>query len=225
MDGDLKGAIVERFQGNDEVDFATVVGENGGETRELRLGEDAAADQFGQDRFHVRARGRVVGAKAEHLEGLIVGQNEAAVGVHHAQAVRHVVESHVETRREHLRLLLGRHDRHEVGSQPLGVALHVKDERSDSHNDSHRIQAAGDDHRNRKRSEGAEELQVDPAIGRVAARHETERIGDRHRYAGEMRKVIVGHAEGEQSPRRERCQADDGASRKDLLPHAGDRDG
>ena len=82
----------------------------------MRLGEDAVADQFRQDRFHVRADGSVVRAEAEHLEGLVVRQNETAVRVEHAKAVRHVVEGHVEARREHGGLLLGRHDRHEIGS-------------------------------------------------------------------------------------------------------------
>ena len=132
MDSDLKRAIVERFERDDEIDFASVGGENGGETRELRLGEDAVADQLPQDRFDVCADGSVVRAEAEHLESLVVCQNETAVRVQHAKAVRHVVESHVEARREHGRLLLGRHDRHEVGSQPLGVALHVKNERARS---------------------------------------------------------------------------------------------
>ena len=59
MDGDLKRAIVERFERDDEIDPAAVVGENGGETRELRLGEDSVADQFRQDRFrHARPRER-----------------------------------------------------------------------------------------------------------------------------------------------------------------------
>ena len=56
MDRDLEGAIVERFERNDEIDRTVVAGENGGETRKLRLGDDAVADQLGQDRFDMRAR-------------------------------------------------------------------------------------------------------------------------------------------------------------------------
>ena len=81
MDRDLKRAIVERFERDDEIDPAAVVGENGGETRELQLREDSGADQFRQDRFHMRAHGSLVRAEAEHLERLVVGQNEAAIWV------------------------------------------------------------------------------------------------------------------------------------------------
>ena len=109
MDGDLKGALVERFERNDEVHaIAVTSGQNGRETRELRLGDDAARDQPPQGRFYMRADGSVVGPEIEHLEGLVVEQNETAARVQHAKAVRHVVEGHVEARGEHGGLLLRR---------------------------------------------------------------------------------------------------------------------
>ena len=117
VDRDLKRAIVERFERDDEIDPALVVGERGGETRELQLREDSVADQFRQHRFHVRADGCVVRAEAEHLESLVVRQNEAAAWIEHAKTVRHVIESHVETRREHGSLPLCGHDAEEVGPQ------------------------------------------------------------------------------------------------------------
>ncbi|HZZ25305.1 MAG TPA: hypothetical protein VFE60_23315 [Roseiarcus sp.] len=148
----------------------------------------------------MRADGGVVGPQVEHLERLVVGQNETAARVQHAKAMRHVVEGHVEARREHCGLLLRRHHRHEVCSQPLRIGLHVKDERGDPHCDSHRIPTAGDDHRRRQRSERPEKLEIDSAVDRVAARHQAERVSGRHRHAEEMRKIIVGHAERKQGP-------------------------
>ena len=80
MDSDLEGAIVERFEGNDEIDRIVVAGENGGETDKLRLGENAVADQLPQGRFDMRPDGSLVWAKIEHLEGLVVGQDQTATG-------------------------------------------------------------------------------------------------------------------------------------------------
>ena len=55
VEGDLKRAIVERFERNDEIDpVAVVAGQNGRETSELRLGDDAVGDQLRQDRFDMR---------------------------------------------------------------------------------------------------------------------------------------------------------------------------
>ena len=117
MDGDLKGAIVERFERDDEVDPLVVIArQNGCEPGELRLGDNTGRDQSPQDRFHMRADGGVLGDQVEHLERLVVRQNEAAVGVQHAKAVRHVVEGHVEARRQHRGLLLRRNHRHEIVS-------------------------------------------------------------------------------------------------------------
>jgi hypothetical protein len=181
MDGDLEGAIIERFERNDEIDpGAVAAGKNGGKTRELRLGDDAGADQLRQDGFDMRADGSVVGAKIEHPERLVVGQNETAAEVQHAEAMRHVIERHVEPRREHGGLLLRRDDRHEVVSQPLRIGLYVKNERRDPRGDPDRIPAAGDQHRRREGNKSADKLPVDPTVDRIAPRHEAERVGDRH---------------------------------------------
>jgi hypothetical protein len=67
----------------------------------------------------MRADGSVLRLEPEHLEGLVVGQNETAVGVQHAKAVRHVIKRHVEAAGKGCGALLRRDHLHEIGSQPF----------------------------------------------------------------------------------------------------------
>ena len=221
VDGDLEGAIVERFERDDEID-GLVVGENGGETRELWFGDDAAADQFRQRPIsHARRRERRPGRRPNILRAWSLVRTRRPSGFSMQRPCDMLLSAMSRRAASISACCWAATTAMKLALQPLGVALHVKDERREPHDDPDRIQAAGDDHRDRKRSECAEQLRVDAAVDRVAAGHEAERIGDRHRHAGEMREIVVRHAEGEQCPRRQRGQADDGAGREDPVPACG----
>ena len=205
MDRDLKRAIVERFERDDEIDPALVVGERGGETRELQLREDSVADQFRQHRFHVRADGCVVRAEAEHLESLVVRQNEPAAWIEHAKTVRHVVERHVETRREHGGLPLCGHDGEKIGPETRRIALHEgnKGHKSDNYRD--RIPSARDEHRGGEGEERGDKLKIEAAVDGVAAAQHSESVCDRYGRAEELPEGFARHAERKQRPERYAC--------------------
>ena len=162
---------------------------------------------------------------AENPERPIVCQDDLTACVEHAKAVRHVVESRVQPRRQRCGLLLRGDHPVEIRSEAFGRSLHVEDQRRDAHDDPHGVPTARDKHGCAQRSKGSYELHVDAAIDGVTARHQAEGVGDRHRHADKLGETVGRYGERKQSPQREAEQTEEGAKRENPFLMARNFDG
>ena len=225
VDGDFEGASVSRLERNHDVRPAIAVEQGVREMGVLRGRDDVAVDEAPEDRVHMGADESDVRAHSEDSERLIVHQDQAAAPVEHAKTMRHVVERGVQSRRQRRGPLLRGDHFVEIGPQTLRRALHVENERHDADDNSHRIPSARDDHRHAQRNKRHDELHVDAAEDGVAARHQAEGVGDRHRYADKLGEAVVGYGERQQSPQRKAEQTEERAEREDAFLLARDFDG
>ena len=217
MDGDFEGTTVLSFERNRCVGQARVVEKGVRKMGAFCSGDDVAVDKVPEDGVQMGADEGRVRPHAENPERLIVCQDNLTACVEHAEAVRHVVESRVQPRRQRCGLLLRGDHPVEVGSEAFGRTFHVEDQRRDPHDDPHGIPTARDKHGCAQRSKGSYELHVDAAINGVTARHQTEGVGDRHRYAEKLSETVVRYGERKQGPQREAEQTEEGAKRENPL--------
>ena len=120
MDGDFDRAVVARLERRDHVDPGGGARQRLPHPLDLVLGDNLAAQQRARDGAQTCARLDLVRAEAEQVEKLAVDDRDAALGVDHQQAVRHVVERHVEAFGELGRFRARDHFGREIGSQPIG---------------------------------------------------------------------------------------------------------
>ena len=214
VDGDFERPAVSGFERNDEIDPDLVVAKHGlRQAAELRRSNDAALAEAPEDRVDVCADEIAPCADAKNLERLVVGEDKPPARIDHAQTMRHVVERRVQAGGQRGGALLRRHHVGEVCSEPLRRALHVKNERKDSNQYPQGIPASGDDHRRGQRNERHEQLHVDAAVNRIAARHHVEGVGDGHRHADELGEAVFRHAERKQGPERKGGETGERAAR------------
>jgi hypothetical protein len=139
-------------------------------------------------------------AHAEDSERLIVHQDQATACVQHTKTVRHIVEGGVQSRRKRRGSLLRGDHLVEIGSQTLRRAFHVEDEGHDADDNSRWIPSACDHRRHAQRNKGCDELHFDATEDGVAARHQAEGVGDRHRHADKLSEAVVRYRERQQGP-------------------------
>ena len=112
----------------------------------LGVGDQRGLDQLVKQGVHALPGKRGVGGQAEDSAKLVVGEDQAAVGVDHAQAVRHVVESRVEAHGQSGGLESGVHLRLEGFLEPRRGRFDKGEKRDEADNDHPWIPASGDQH-------------------------------------------------------------------------------
>ena len=118
MDGDFDRTIVARLERRDHVAPDRDARQRLPHPLDLALGDNLAAHQRARDGAEAGARREVVVAEAEQIEQLAIGDGHMALGVDHHQAVRHVVERHVEALGEHGHLVLRVDDAEKICAYP-----------------------------------------------------------------------------------------------------------
>ena len=129
-----------------------------------------------------------------------------ALGVEHAQAVRHVVERGVETRRQQGHVARGDHRIEQRAAQPLGDEFHADERGDEQTGENPVVMIAVEQQRRGHRRPGAEDLHHHEAGAAEVAPEDAGRVGDCHREAHQDGKRIGGEREGEEAPHAQQCE-------------------
>ncbi|KAF0133222.1 MAG: hypothetical protein FD152_1688, partial [Xanthobacteraceae bacterium] len=169
----------------------------------IALAEHVQIDIGRDDGLRARARGHAVAVDRHDLEPAPVDDHEAAVGIEHGKAVRHVVQRRVEPVRQQRDLAL-RDDgvEQDVAQAPRDTPDAAEEGQREAGEDEI-VPHPGHDHAEDQRRAEQHDLVIDePAVGEIPP-GDTDHVGQRHRHAEEMRR----HA-GRKGERGETPQAD-----------------
>ena len=154
----------------------------------------------------------------QDLLGALVGHDQPAVRIEHAQAVRHVVERGVEAPGDQ-RHVARRNDRIEKrAAQPVGDLFQAEEKRK-QHADQHRqIGVPHQDQRGRHRDAGAHELRMDQKLAAEVPAGNADHVRQNDREREKLNHRIGGVGESKKAPRPQQRHEGGGAEDVAQLP-------
>ena len=174
---------------------------------------------------HAHALQLEIAREPELLLQLAVRNDDPALGIEHAQAVRHVVDRRVEALGEERHVARGNDGIEQRAAQPVGDEFERQKGGDQQAGEDPVKDVAVEQQRGGHRRPGAEDLHDDKARAAEIAAEDSGRIRNRHREADELRERIGGAREGEIAPQAEQRDRSCRAGDVDVFPAARRFDG